>query len=73
MRMNLLAVLTALVLSTTAVDASNAQAGRGQPTSSQDILATAKGAGFNTLVAAAEAAGMVDVLKGAGPLTVFAP
>ena len=39
----------------------------------QDIVETAKAAGFQTLVAALEAAEMVDVLKGAGPLTVFAP
>lgn len=39
-----------------------------------DIVDTAKSAGtFNTLLAAATAAGLVDVLKGAGPLTVFAP
>lgn len=28
---------------------------------------------FNTLAAALQAAGLVDVLKGAGPFTVFAP
>ena len=28
---------------------------------------------FNTLIAAAKAAGLVDALKGEGPLTVFAP
>lgn len=39
-----------------------------------DIVDTAKAAGsFNTLLAAAEAAGLVDALKGDGPLTVFAP
>ncbi|MEO1007153.1 MAG: fasciclin domain-containing protein [Planctomycetota bacterium] len=40
----------------------------------QDIVATAKAAGsFGTLLAAAEAAGLVDALKAKGPLTVFAP
>ena len=40
----------------------------------KDIVDTAVGAGsFNTLVAAVKAAGLVDTLKGAGPLTVFAP
>ena len=35
---------------------------------------TAVGAGsFTTLVAAVQAAGLVDTLKGAGPFTVFAP
>ncbi|MEO0529340.1 MAG: fasciclin domain-containing protein [Planctomycetota bacterium] len=39
-----------------------------------DIVDTAVAAGqFNTLVAAAQAAGLVDTLKGEGPLTVFAP
>ena len=39
-----------------------------------DIVDTAKSAGsFNTLLAAATAAGLVDTLKGDGPLTVFAP
>lgn len=40
----------------------------------QDIVATAIGAGsFQTLVAAVQAAGLVDTLKGKGPFTVFAP
>jgi len=39
-----------------------------------DIVDTAVAAGnFNTLVAAVEAAGLVDTLKSAGPFTVFAP
>ncbi len=39
-----------------------------------DIVGTAKEAGsFNTLLAAAEAAGLVEALQGEGPLTVFAP
>ena len=39
-----------------------------------DIVDTAAEAGtFNTLLAAAKAAGLVDALKGDGPLTVFAP
>ena len=41
---------------------------------SKDIVETAKSAGqFNTLVQAAKAAGLVEVLKGDGPFTVFAP
>jgi len=40
----------------------------------QDIVEIAASAGsFNTLVAAVQAAGLVDVLKGDGPFTVFAP
>ena len=39
-----------------------------------DIVDTAVAAGsFDTLVTAVKAAGLVDVLKGDGPLTVFAP
>lgn len=41
---------------------------------SKDIVDTAIGAGnFTTLVAAVEAAGLVETLKGPGPFTVFAP
>ena len=40
----------------------------------KDIVDTAIAAGsFNTLVAAVDAAGLVDTLKGEGPFTVFAP
>lgn len=40
----------------------------------KDIVDTAVGAGqFNTLVAAAQAADLVDTLKSKGPFTVFAP
>jgi len=39
-----------------------------------DIVDTAIAAGtFNTLVAAVQAAGLVETLKGPGPFTVFAP
>ena len=41
---------------------------------SKDIVDTAVDAGtFTTLVAAVEAAGLVETLKGEGPFTVFAP
>jgi uncharacterized surface protein with fasciclin (FAS1) repeats len=41
---------------------------------SKDIVDTAIGAGsFTTLVAAVQAAGLVDTFKGDGPFTVFAP
>ena len=40
----------------------------------KDIVDTAVGAdNFNTLVAAVQAADLVDTLKGEGPFTVFAP
>ncbi|MCW5774816.1 MAG: fasciclin domain-containing protein [Phycisphaeraceae bacterium] len=39
-----------------------------------DIVSVAAGAGkFTTLLAAAEAAGLVDALRSTGPITVFAP
>jgi uncharacterized surface protein with fasciclin (FAS1) repeats len=44
------------------------------PAMADDIVDIAVGAGsFNTLVAAVQAAGLVDTLKGDGPFTVFAP
>lgn len=40
----------------------------------KDIVDTAAAAGdFGTLLAAAEAAGLVETLKGDGPFTIFAP
>ena len=43
-------------------------------TAAADIFDTASAAGsFTTLVAAVQAAGLVDTLKGDGPFTVFAP
>lgn len=50
----------------------NPMSGDTAPT--MDIVETAMSAGnFTTLVAAVEAAGLVDALKAEGPLTVFAP
>ncbi|MBI1340550.1 fasciclin domain-containing protein [bacterium] len=44
------------------------------PAATADIVDTAVAAGqFKTLVAAVQAAGLVETLKGAGPFTVFAP
>lgn len=44
------------------------------PAKAADIVDTAVAAdGFETLVAAVQAAGLVDTLKGEGPFTVFAP
>ena len=48
--------------------------GQAQAQDDQDIVDVAVGAGiFNTLVAAVQAAELVDVLKSEGPFTVFAP
>jgi uncharacterized surface protein with fasciclin (FAS1) repeats len=44
------------------------------PVEAKDIVDTAVGAGtFGTLVAAVQAAGLEQTLRGAGPFTVFAP
>ena len=52
----------------------SASAAAGQHAGHADIVDTAVEAGsFGTLVAAVKAAGLVDVLKGEGPFTVFAP
>jgi uncharacterized surface protein with fasciclin (FAS1) repeats len=55
-------------------DAPAAVTGPAGSAESKDIVDTAMAAGqFKTLLAAAKAAGLVDALKGKGPLTVFAP
>ncbi len=60
MKRTLIALVAAAALSTQAFAA--------------DIVDTAVKAGnFKTLVAAVQAAGLVDTLKGKGPFTVFAP
>ena len=57
-----------------AVTAIAAPAFAGSMGKAKDIVDTAASAGtFNTLLAAAEAAGLVDTLKSDGPFTVFAP
>lgn len=68
--MKLFNVITASLLSLVLTAGSSAFAGG----HSMDIVDTAVGAGdFNTLVAAVQAADLVDTLKGDGPFTVFAP
>jgi uncharacterized surface protein with fasciclin (FAS1) repeats len=53
---------------------SDAEAPAADAQAESDIVDTAVGAGsFETLVAAVKAADLVDVLKGDGPFTVFAP
>ncbi|MFN8179014.1 MAG: fasciclin domain-containing protein [bacterium] len=55
---------------TPAVDAKEASS----PVATMDIVDSAIAAGvFTTLVAAVKAAGLVETLRGKGPLTVFAP
>ncbi|MFK7838294.1 MAG: fasciclin domain-containing protein [Sulfitobacter sp.] len=63
-RTKALAIVAATLLGTAAFAGSN----------KADIVDTASEAGsFSTLLAAAEAAGLVDTLKSEGPFTVFAP
>merc|ERR1711975_56033 len=58
-------VISSFLLASTAVAMSHKK---------QDIVDVASKAGsFKTLIAAAKAAGLVEALKGDGPLTVFAP
>ncbi|TVP58189.1 MAG: fasciclin domain-containing protein [Gemmatimonadales bacterium] len=66
----ILFLLPALLFALVAVSPAQAQYGE----SPNDIVDVAAEAGaFNTLLAAAEAAGLVDVLRSEGPFTVFAP
>ena len=63
-RRTFLAATAAIALSTSAFAGGH----------SMDIVDTAVGAGtFNTLVAAVQAAGLEETLRGDGPFTVFAP
>lgn len=63
-RKTLLSLTVSAALATSAFAAGHAK----------DIVDTAAAAGdFGTLLAAAEAAGLVETLKGEGPYTVFAP
>ena len=61
------------ILATAALTVSGAAAA-GNKAANKDIVDTAVAAGtFNTLVAAVQAAELVEALKGEGPFTVFAP
>ncbi len=74
--LTLAAALSALALAGChATEAPSHNAASGAPHGGRsDIVDTAIGAGsFNTLVAAVQAAGLVETLKGPGPFTVFAP
>lgn len=70
LRRTLLALTAATALTGTALTGTLALA----EAHSMDIVDTAVAAGtFNTLVAAVQAAGLVETLTGPGPFTVFAP
>jgi uncharacterized surface protein with fasciclin (FAS1) repeats len=66
-RRTFLSITAATLVATSAYAESHAM-------EAKDIVDTAAGAeNFSTLVAAVEAAGLVETLKGEGPFTVFAP
>ena len=72
------ALLTGMVLTSVTAFGHCGSCAADQQTSAgkheHDIVAVAQSAGsFNTLVAAVQAAGLVEVLQGKGPFTVFAP
>lgn len=68
-------LLTVLMAGSALADHHTEKSGKDEKQVKQlDIVDTAASAGtFKTLLAAATAAGLVDALKGEGPLTVFAP
>jgi len=69
-------VIDTVLIPSTGDEAASAEEETSQAMDSEamDIVDTAVAAGnFQTLVAAVQAAGLVDTLKGEGPFTVFAP
>lgn len=67
-------VLTGLIIASASLAFSDYKNKADKMKPKADIVDTAVAAGsFNTLVAAVQAAGLVDTLKGEGPFTVFAP
>jgi uncharacterized surface protein with fasciclin (FAS1) repeats len=67
-------IITSAVLAAGLVSGANVPAEDGQDDPSMNIVEVAVSAGsFNTLVAAVQAAGLVETLSGEGPFTVFAP
>lgn len=72
--MNRFSLMAAAALVAATAAPAAAQSGYGVPAKSNDLVETAIAAGsFKTLVAAVQAAGLAETLKGEGPLTVFAP
>lgn len=70
----MLAAAAALAVLTTPLSAQGAASGTPEGPATKDIVQTATDAGtFTTLLAAVQAAGLVETLKGPGPFTVFAP
>ena len=66
--------ITKFTIANAGAPAASASSAANTAAGAKDIVDTAVAAGsFKTLVAAVQAAGLVDTLKGAGPYTVFAP
>jgi uncharacterized surface protein with fasciclin (FAS1) repeats len=60
--------------SSSSTESTSTSGSSGSEATRSDIVDTAVAAGsFNTLVAAVQAAGLEETLRGAGPFTVFAP
>lgn len=82
-RTALVAAAAAVTLTLAACSSSTGEATSAPSTAASEAAATPAGGtivdiastseGFGTLVAAVQAAGLVDTLNGAGPFTVFAP
>ncbi|MCC6234950.1 MAG: fasciclin domain-containing protein [Verrucomicrobiales bacterium] len=73
-RLRRLSRVLALTLAAALVPAVSLRAQDTKPSNRPDIVSLASQAGtFKTLTAAAEAAGLVEFLKGQGPITVLAP
>jgi len=69
-----MSILRSVALAVALVFVATPAASAGGTMAKKDIVETAKAVGeFKTLVAALDAAGLVDTLKGEGPFTVFAP
>ena len=70
---NVMRILSGAIAASLLVISMIASAGE-KKAESQDIVDVAVANGsFNTLAAALKAGGLIDVLKGDGPFTVFAP
>jgi len=73
-RLSFILALTAAACGGSDKPAATTPTSEAPATATANIVDTAVAAGsFKTLVAAIEAAGLVDTLKGPGPFTVFAP
>jgi uncharacterized surface protein with fasciclin (FAS1) repeats len=70
-----IAILAAVAFGLSGLNMATADCGHshGKTSSAKAIYPTAKGAGFETLTAAIEVAGLEEVLTEGGPFTVFAP